>query len=148
MRILHLVQLGTFHLLTQLTSALSIRQGDIESCVNTVKYFTQTYQFRSDPYRLYYLSLGTSAAAQEQFKKQEDQKYLLRQIKALNCVVTGESIVGSANIVENPDIEKCVPTHSNPILLILYGHRLAAGGSYAPSQSNPPTFRFLQRIDG
>jgi hypothetical protein len=85
--------------------------------------------------------LGTSAAAQEQFKKAEDQKYLLRQIKALDGLLMGESIVNSATIVDIPDIEKCVPTSPNPLLLTLYGHRLAAGGSFAPAQSNPPQTR-------
>jgi len=87
---------------------------------------------------LYYLALGTSAAAQEQFKKSEDQKYLLRQIKALDGLLTGESLIGSAMIIDIPDIEKCVPTSPSPILLTLYGHRLAAGGSFAPAQGPPP----------
>jgi len=114
-----------------------MRQGDIESCINPIKYFSQTYQFRSDAYRLYYLALGTSVAAQEQFTKPEDQKYLLRQIKALDSILTGDPIVGSATIVDIPDIERCIPSHPNPILLMLYGHRLAAGGSFAPAQSTP-----------
>ena len=59
-------------------------------------------------------------------------------MKALDGLLTGESIVGAANIVDIPDLEKCVPIHPNPILLTLYGHRLAAGGSFAPAQGNPP----------
>jgi len=115
-----------------------MRQGNPESCINAVKYFIQTYQFRSDPYRLYYLALGTSTTAHEQFKKAEDQKYLLRHIKALDGFLTGESIINSAMIVDIPDIEKCVPTDPNPVLLTLYGHRLAAGASFAPALGNPP----------
>jgi general transcription factor 3C polypeptide 3 (transcription factor C subunit 4) len=99
-----------------------------------VKRFLQTYQFRSDAYRLYYLVLGTDRDACEQFHSAVDQKYLLRQIKALDGFLSGETVVGAATIVEEPDIEKCVPTHANPVLLTLYGHRLAAGGSFSAAQ--------------
>jgi hypothetical protein len=109
--------------------------GSAYESSNHVKRFLQTYQFRSDPYRLYYAILGTGVAGCEQFKAAVDQKFLLRQIKALDGLLTSEQITGSAVIHDDPDIERCIPTHANPVLLTLYGHRLAAGGSFAPAQS-------------
>lgn len=107
----------------------------IPEIANYLRSFMHTYQFRSDPYRLYYLALGTGPGGVEQFHLAVDQKYLLRQIKAMDSFLSGETIVGAATITDNPDIEKCVMTHPNPVLLILYGHRLASGGSFAPAQS-------------
>lgn len=45
--------------------------------------------------------------------------------------------MGAASIVEEPDVEKCIPKHTNPVLLMLYGHRLAAGGSFSAAQCTP-----------
>ena len=104
----------------------------------------QSYQFRSDPYRLYYLSLPTGYAGSEQFHQATEQKYLLRQIKAIDGLLSGETLPGAAMIVETPDIEKCVPTRSNPLLLTLYGHRLAAGGSFKPAQSTYLSHTFFE----
>ena len=41
-------------------------------------------------------------------------------------------------LLKNQTIEKCIPTHANPVLLTLYGHRLAAGGSFSAAQCTPP----------
>jgi general transcription factor 3C polypeptide 3 (transcription factor C subunit 4) len=107
-----------------------------------VRWFIQTYQFRSDTYRLYYLALGTSQDAINQFRHANDQRYLLRQIKALDGVLSGRTTVGSAAIQEDtPEIPKAVMTRHHPLLFMLYGHRLAVGGSYAPAQSPPPGYR-------
>ena len=111
--------------------------GSVADSSFYVKRFLQSYQFRSDAYRLYYLVLGTGHDACEQFHSAVDQKYLLRQIKALDGFLRGETIVGAATIVEEPDVEKCVPTHANPVLLTLYGHRLAVGGSFSAAQCTP-----------
>lgn len=56
----------------------------------------------------------------------------------MDGILTGETVTGAAGINEEPGIEKCVPEIANPVLLTLYGHRLAAGGSFAPAQSNNP----------
>jgi len=95
----------------------------------------QVYQFRSDPYRLYYLALGTDVDGEEQFRTAHDQRFLLRHLKALDGLITGEFAVGAAAISEEPGVPKCIVTRSNPVLLLLYGHRLAASGSYGPAQS-------------
>jgi general transcription factor 3C polypeptide 3 (transcription factor C subunit 4) len=91
--------------------------------------------------------LGTGLPGTEQFHAAVDQKFLLRQVKAMDSIITGEAIVGAAGIIEEPGIEKCIPTIANPVLLMLYGHRLAAGGSFAPAQSTSfPQQSWLTRV--
>ena len=104
-----------------------------------LRWFMQAYQFRSDPYRLYYLAMGTNPGS-EQFRNANDQRFLLRHLKALDGVLTGEFESGAAAIQEETGFPRCIPTRLNPILLILYGHRLAATGSYGPAQSTSHTF--------
>jgi general transcription factor 3C polypeptide 3 (transcription factor C subunit 4) len=122
--------------------ACTIHVGSVADSSFHVKRFLQSYQFRSDAYRLYYLCLGTGRDGCEQFHAAVDQKYLLRQIKALDGILSGATIVGAASIVEEPDVEKCIPKHTNPVLLMLYGHRLAAGGSFSAAQCTPHSQRF------
>jgi general transcription factor 3C polypeptide 3 (transcription factor C subunit 4) len=121
--------------------------GSINDVSNHAKRFISNYQFRSDAYRLYYLSLGTGIPGIEQFHAAGDQKYLLRQIKAIDGLISGETISGAATVNEEPGIEKCNPKVANPVLLILYGHRLAAGGSFAPAQSPLSPVTIIDRVD-
>jgi general transcription factor 3C polypeptide 3 (transcription factor C subunit 4) len=119
--------------------ANGIRQRSLADISTHLRWFMQVYQFRSDPYRMYYLGIGTGLANANQFHLQVDQKYLLRQIKAIDGLVLGEKLSGGATIKDiYPDIPSCNPTRQNAILLTLYGHRLAAGESFAPAQSTPP----------
>jgi hypothetical protein len=84
--------------------------------------------------------LGTGREAAEQFRAAMDQKYFLRNIKAMDSLLTGGDIVGAASILGEVKVER-----ANPVLLILYGHRLAAGGSFLPAQSNPQYTPVLER---
>jgi general transcription factor 3C polypeptide 3 (transcription factor C subunit 4) len=109
--------------------------GDINNSANYARWFMQMYQFRSDPYRLYYLALRTGAIGAEQFRHAADQKFLLRQIKAIDSLLTGEPILGAASISQEEGIEPMNPRMQSVPLLTLYGHRLASGGSFAAAQS-------------
>jgi hypothetical protein len=122
-------------ILNTINLAFSVRSKSLAEIAHYMRSFMQLYQFRSDVYRLYYLTMGNGIDAIEQFRNNVDQKYLLRQIKAVSVLLTGKNINGAASVVDYPGIEKCVPTHQNPILLVLYGHRLAVGGSFRPAQS-------------
>jgi hypothetical protein len=112
--------------------------GNVGLTSTYAKWFMQIYQFRSDGYRLYYLSLGTGITAQDQFRLATDQKFLLRQIKAIDVELTGEQSAGAAVIVEVDGVEPVEIKAHSPVLLTLYGHRLAAGGSFAAAQSHLP----------
>jgi general transcription factor 3C polypeptide 3 (transcription factor C subunit 4) len=111
--------------------------NDVSNIAANIRWFMQFYQFRSDPYRFYYLILGTGVEAAEQFRHSADQKYLLRQIKAVDTVLTGATIAGAASVNQMEGLQPLVPKTQSAVLLTLYGHRLAAGGSFAPAQSIP-----------
>ena len=133
--ILYTVHLGILLTIAYLTLACAIHAKDKPRISNLLKWFMQVYQFRSDAYRLYYLALGTDLDGSEQFRNANDQRFLLRHLKALDGVLTGEFATGAASISDEPGIPKCEVTRPNPALLILYGHRLAASASYGPAQS-------------
>ena len=111
--------------------------NDVDKSAWVARWFMQTYQFRSDPYRLYYLSLRTGISGAEQFRQAGDQKFLLRQIKGIDALLSGEIISGAAAISHEFRIPSFEPKEQSPVLLTLYGHRLAAGGSFAAAQSSP-----------
>jgi general transcription factor 3C polypeptide 3 (transcription factor C subunit 4) len=128
-------QTPRFQTITHLVQiAYALHKTSIPDLVAHTKKLATRHQFKSDPLRLYYLVLGTGREGAEQFRAAMDQKYFLRTIKAMDSVLTGEEIVGQAAVVEGGGrLEK-----ANPVLLILYGHRLAAGGSFLPAQSTSP----------
>ena len=78
--------------------------------------------------------------AVEQFRNAGDQKYLLRQIKAIDAQILGEQLSGAATIVDDPHGFRGRIDRSNAVLLVLYGHRLASGGSFLPAQGIIPLF--------
>jgi general transcription factor 3C polypeptide 3 (transcription factor C subunit 4) len=128
-------QTPRFQTLTHLIQiAYSLHNTSIPDLAAHTKKLASRHQFKSHPLRLYYLALGTGREAADQFRAAVDQKYFLRNIKAMDSVLTGGDIVGAAAVVNDEvRIER-----ANPVLLVLYGHRLAAGGSFLPAQSNTP----------
>src|SRR5271169_4854316 len=98
-----------------------------------VRQLIQFHQLRSDPYRLYSLALGTSRSSIAQFHKSVDQRFLLRQIKAIDSLLQGHAVTGAASIIDDADFAKEKVKMQNPVMLTLYGHRLAAGGSWVPA---------------
>ena len=73
----------------------------------------------------------------EMFQRSSNQKYFLRQIKAMDKVLTGKAVVGAASVTaKNQDGSTQIPKGYEPNLLMLYGHMLAAGRSYAPALSS------------
>lgn len=133
------VALGTLihSYLTYLLQAIAMYQRNFPDVAQHVRTLIQMYQFRSDVYRLYCLALGNGEDTLVQFCHSNDQRFLLRQIKALDACLSGTTIVGAASLQsDTPEIPKAIVTKNNPNLLVLYGHRLAAAGSYAPAQSN------------
>jgi len=128
-------QTSRFQLMTPLVQlAYSFHHASIPDISAQIRKLISAYKFRSDPLRLYYLALGTGREGVEQFRAAVDQRFLLRHIKAMDSLLTGEDIAGRATVT-NEDEKR---SRANPILLILYGHRLAAGASFLPAQS--PTF--------
>ncbi|KAL9107862.1 MAG: hypothetical protein Q9227_007280 [Pyrenula ochraceoflavens] len=142
-------------------ASCALRLNDSETMLNTVaRWFMTRFQFVSDAYRLFdALSLlwrmpNANRRSQMQhahFKSGPSQKFMLRQIKAVDLYLpenygsVGEAGPGpvpefmrstkAGRTVELPklkskDGEPIRPQEMDIVLLVLYGHILYAGGSF------------------
>ena len=132
MRIMHAVHL-----------ALVIHFKRAWSCAELSRWFSHTFQLRSDGYRLFYASLSSGNENSDVFSDPTHQKYHLRQIKLVDQYIFGKKIVGAAGVLHNragattsnsaiPD-EEYIPKSRNAILLSLYGHALSMARSHHSS---------------
>lgn len=111
--------------------ACAIMVGDSESCSTICRWFMTSFQFMSEAYNLFTGAVTISKNGLEVFHHNANQKYLLRQIKAMDQAITGKKRVGAANLTgSNENGEKFVPKETDVGLIMLYGHILASGRSY------------------
>lgn len=90
-----------------------------------------SFQFTTETYSLFTASITASKNGLEVFHNNANQKYLLRQIKAMDQAITGKVRVGAATLTAvDDDGNKYVPGDVDVGLLMLYGHILASGRSY------------------
>lgn len=89
------------------------------------------YQFQSEAYSLFTTAVTLSRNGLEVFHNNANQKYLLRQIKAMDEAITGIKRTGAAGYTGvDEDGNEYRPTDIDVNLLMLYGHILASGKSY------------------
>lgn len=105
--------------------------NDCEAGSEAVRWFMTNYQFRSDPWRLYYAASSSGSKALEIFSSNINLKFLLRQVKAADSVVRGEKINGAAATTVRTELtDPRTLTGDDPVLLMLYGHALVSSKSY------------------
>ncbi|CAN6610691.1 transcription factor tau 131 kDa subunit [Trichomonascus vanleenenianus] len=118
-----------------LSVALYIQDAD--KCQELLRHLQATMQFSNDGYRLTSFVGFASTKALELFVATFNQKYFLRQIKAVDSVIQDRPISGAARVTtENFN-------HENPVLLALYGCSMLAGKSFVPALTY---FRRAQEI--
>jgi len=91
-------------------------------------------QFNPVIYRLYVAllsaSVNTSQDALEVFASSNNQKFFLRQIKALDSIIHHKKPVSGMAKVLDPDN---APQHEDPQMLVLYAYIMLLGPSYSPA---------------
>lgn len=103
--------------------------GDFNSANDISRQYILSHQFHNDAFRLYCSMLPSGTEAIELFNGSNNQKFFLRQVKAVDSLVQKRSITGQAKITDTSiTIEK-----ENPLLLVLYAHIMLVGRSYVPS---------------
>ncbi|KAG5518178.1 hypothetical protein PMAC_003364 [Pneumocystis sp. 'macacae'] len=112
---------------TRLACSLWSKQYSIvaEEC----RYFSNLYRFRSDGYRLHFVAMPTGEAMLHYSANSALQKYLLRQIKSIDSMVSGKKSKESLVITKNEN-ESYVPMQYNVVLLVSYGHVMIGSRSY------------------
>lgn len=107
--------------------------NDEETCASVARFFMREYQFTTDSYRLFAAMLRICQSPVSWYSSGPTQKYVLRQIKAMDAALTSEDDGYDANElrqIDNKDHNKAALNMDIP-LLMLYGHILYAGTSYA-----------------
>lgn len=115
--------------------------NDEEMCIRVARYFMREYQFTTDSYRMYAAIARLCQSPVSWYCSGPEQKYMLRQVKAMdfNLVDKTRRQKGYAEKAGYTSQDK----NGKPILnddmdvalLMLYGHILYSGTSYAYSLS-------------
>lgn len=116
--------------------------NDDETLCNVARYFMKEYQFITDSYRLFSALNRVSHRPNKWYNSGPSQKYILRQIKAMDFALNGEN--RKAKLNEQKASYSTRDEAGNPILpkemdiglLMLYGHILYSGTSYTYALSN------------
>ncbi|KAJ8065552.1 hypothetical protein OCU04_006231 [Sclerotinia nivalis] len=113
--------------------------NDEEMCIRVARYFMREYQFTTDSYRMYAAIARLCQSPVSWYCSGPEQKYMLRQVKAMdfNLVDKSRRQKGYAEKAGYTSQDK----NGKPILnddmdvalLMLYGHILYSGTSYAYS---------------
>lgn len=104
--------------------------GDTSTISDTLRHMYMDRQFHNDIIRLYGALLSSGKRAMKSFGSSNNQKFFLRQIKALDSVAQNRRISGAARVDSDSraDIQK-----ENPLLFVLYSHIMLMGPSYVPA---------------
>jgi len=122
---------------------------DDETLCNVARYFMKEYQFITDAYRLYSALNRLSHRPNKWYNSGPSQKYILRQIKAMDSALHGEKRKRRLNeqkasyTTKDKDGNPILPKEMDVALLMLYGHMLYFGASYAYAlsmYSQPSTY--------
>lgn len=94
-----------------------------------IRQYGLAHQFYDDGFRIYGALLSSGNRAVEFYNSNNNQKYALRQIKAIDSIIKNKAITGAARVMDQTvQIES-----ENPLLLSLYAHIMLVGRSYVPA---------------
>ena len=135
------------------TLACALVVNDEETLYNVARWFTKEYQFVTDGYRLYAALNRLCDKESAWYNCSPSQKYVLRQLKAMDYSLVGETRYKSLFNDKASYFTK--DEAGNPIraanldigLLMLYGHILYFGRSYAYSISQRPPSESWHDVD-
>ncbi|AOW00997.1 hypothetical protein B0I72DRAFT_143084 [Yarrowia lipolytica] len=109
--------------------ACSIIANDYRIANEETKTLMRTLKFYNDTIRLFSAVLPSGADAQAVFNSTNNQKFILRYIKAVDSIILGKEITGQMRVENRADYAG-VLHKENPLLLTLYGHAMILGRSY------------------
>lgn len=116
--------------------ACALLAKDTEACSEYLRAWMINHQFRTDVYRLFAAAFLILPQGYAKFKDGANQKFFLRQIKALDKALLGRDIPGaSALTAKNPDGTTFIPESHDPMLFALYGHVLTGGRGFISALS-------------
>lgn len=117
--------------------ACALLGNDDETLCNIARWFMKEYQFVTDGYRLFSALNRLCNSDNSWFNCGPSQKYILRQLKAVDFSLLGDSRrrtffqERASYTTKDDDGNQIQAAELDVALLILYGHILHAGKSYA-----------------
>lgn len=117
--------------------ACALLGSDDETLCNIARWFMKEYQFVTDGYRLFSALNRLSDSDASWYNCGPSQKYILRQLKAVDFSLLGDAPRKSlfqerASYTTKDDYGNQIRAQEMDVaLLMLYGHILYAGKSYA-----------------
>ena len=126
---------------TDRSTACALIANDGETLCNVARWFMREYQFVTDGYRFFSALNRLCDSENSWFNCGPSQKYILRQLKAVDFSLNGKAT--SKRFSHERASYTTKDSNGNPIraddmdvaLLMLYGHVLYAGKSYANAVS-------------
>lgn len=103
--------------------------GDTHGISDCLRQIYMSRQFNNRVLQLYFALLSSGSAAMDTLGSSNNQKFFLRQIKAVDSVVNQKPVDGAAR-VQN---DRAISTTSNPLLLVIYADLMLLGPSYVPA---------------
>lgn len=117
--------------------ACALMASDEETLCNVARWFMKEFQFVTDGYRLYSTLNRVCDSSKSWYNSGPSQKYILRQVKAMDFSLIGEDRRKSrfqerASYTTKDERGNQIQAHEMDVaLLMLYGHILYAGTSYS-----------------
>jgi general transcription factor 3C polypeptide 3 (transcription factor C subunit 4) len=127
--------------------------NDEETCVAIARFFMKDYQFTTDSYRMFAAVTRLCHSQVSWYSSGPTQKYMLRQIKAMDFALVDRgrrekffSEKGSYS-AQDENGRLVINNDMDIALLMLYGHILFTGSSYAYALSEIPYTKFKADTD-
>lgn len=115
----------------------AILAQDTDSVSTILRWFLTTYQFQTEVYNLFTISLTATGERKslDVYHSAANQKYMLRHIKIMDESISGKKRINAAQLTNlgagaDGSREPLVPREMDTGLLMLYGHMLLVGKSY------------------
>lgn len=124
------VELGQEQTMNLAMLSCAWQAHDAPTISDALRHMYMDRQFHNDIIRLYGALLASGKSSMASFGSSNNQKFFLRQIKAVDSVVQQKRISGAARVV--PDTEVGIEKE-NPLLFVLYAHIMLMGPSYVPA---------------
>jgi hypothetical protein len=116
-------------------SVCAIFCNDEEECVKMGRVFMKDYHFTTDSYRMFAAVTRACHSPISWYSSGPNQKFILRQIKAMDSAIKKDGFHTGHDENEKPFIA----TELDIALLMIYGHILSMGTSYAYALSKLPS---------
>lgn len=128
---------------SNLIAVCALFANDEETCVSVARFFMKDYQFTTDSYRMFAAITRVCHSPVAWYSSGPTQKYMLRQIKAMDFSLVNESqrkkyfAERGSYSARDDNGQPVINNDLDIALLMLYGHILFSSTGYLYALSEP-----------